>query len=190
MKGYTVIEVMVVLGTIAVLAAVGVLGLRGADEREQLVAAQRQLLGDLRITQNKAISGREKAGFGIKKESDSAYAIYRYRFSDLTDCSPSTASYDCPGDETSCSYCWEKVGDDISFKSSFVSFAPTTSFNIYFFRPPNTGTARLVTVPDDPLSAGLVESSVAITLTHERLPASSKRIVVEAVGDIAKVYED
>lgn len=187
MRGYTVLELMIVISTIAILSMMGIIGLRGASEREQLAAASRQLLGDLVSTRNKATSGMSKAGFSLEKSSADSYKIFKYNFvscSDPVDC----GNYcdDCPGGATDCQYCKEEIGTFYFNNPSTVP--PTrsvvsidTDFSVYFFRAPRIGKAL---INNDPSI-----DSLEIILNHAKLPFT-KKIKVEGAGEAVKIYEE
>ena len=190
MKGYTVLELMIVISTIAILSMMGIVGLRGASEREQLAAAGRQLLGDLKSTQNKAVSGMGKAGFSLEKSSSDSYKIFTLKYSfascpgGATDCGHYCD--DCPGDAADCQYCKEELG------TFYFSNPPTvpparsvvsidTDFSIYFFRAPHIGKAL---INNDPLI-----DSLEIVLNHARLPFT-KKIKIEGADVAVRIYEE
>ena len=181
MRGYTIVELMIVISTIAILSLMGIVGMRGAGEREELAAAGRQLLGDLISTQNKASAGYKKAGFSLEGGAGNSYKIFAY-FYDYSSCSGDEGSweYDCPGGESLCSWCKEEMAE-ILFTSSQVEIDSPPSFSVYFFRPPNIGKARI-------LEDGTEVDQLEIVLKHSKLPFS-KRIIVESPTAV-KVYEE
>jgi prepilin-type N-terminal cleavage/methylation domain-containing protein len=181
MKGYTLVELMIVVGVITTLSIIALVGIRGAAEREELVAAGRQLVGDLVSAQNKASSGKDKAGFAVEKTSATSYrtVVYKYSYAsclagEVLDCSGDYCD-DCPSGETNCSYCRELVGE-FSFASPQVTIDSPADFSVYFFRPPNIGRALLSL---DPLR---------ITLLHTGL-GFEKTVVVRGTSPV-QIYEE
>lgn len=194
MRGYTLLELMIVISTIAILSMMGIIGFRGASEREQLAAASRQLLGDLKSTQNKAVSGMGKAGFSLEKSGVNSYKMFIYKYSfdtcpdGETECTEGYCN-DCPGGASACSYCKEEIG------TSYFNNPPTTpptrsvvtidapdAFSVYFFRPPNMGKALIK-------ENGVEVESLEVILKHTRLPTSEKKVIIEGT-EAVKIYEE
>ena len=184
MKGYTLIELMVVISTITILSLIGIVGIRGAMEREELAAASRQLVGDFLSLQNKASAGMKSAGFSLERgENEDFYRIYKYLYTDFSPCGGEASGeweYDCPGGEALCGYCKTEV-NRIYFPSPQVYFESPASFAVYFFRPPNIGKARI-------LREGVEGDRLEIVLKHEKLPFS-KTVVIESERTV-KIYEE
>jgi len=182
MKGYTVLELMIVMGTIAILSMMGLVGIRGASEREALAAASRQLLGDLISTQNKATSGYKKAGFSLASSGGNSYKIYAYHYDDFSFCggvATDSWEYDCPGGAGSCGFCKEEIAN-ITLTSPKVEITSPSSFEVYFFRPPNMGKALI--------NGGAGPDPLEITLKHTKLPFEKKVIV--AGTEAVRIYEE
>lgn len=181
MRGYTIVELMIVIGVITTLSVISLVGIRGAAEREELVAASRQLAGDLISAQNKASSGKSKAGFEVVSTGATGYKMNVYKYS-YDSCLPPAEAIDCvddycddcPSGEASCTYCKEEVSE-FSFNSPQVQIVSPASFSVYFFRPPNMGRALLSV---DPLE---------ITLQHEL--GFEKKVVVSG-ADTVQIYEE
>lgn len=183
MRGYTIVELMIVIGVITLLSTITLVGIRGAGEREELVAASRQLVGDLVSAQNKASSGKNKAGFEVERTGPSSYRILVYKYS-YSFCPAPGAEIDCnvggnrcddcPSGETTCFYCREVLSES-SFASTQVTILSPASFSVYFFRPPNMGRALLSA---DPLE---------ITLQHE---LGFEKTIVVSGADTVQIYEE
>lgn len=61
--GFTLLEVLVAATIISLLSGISLVGYNRFQERQQLVAAKEQLRNDLRLTQQKALSGEKPAGW-------------------------------------------------------------------------------------------------------------------------------
>lgn len=192
-KGYSMIELVLVLGVLAVLMFLTVSGLRGSQEREDLVTAQRKLLGDFKSVQVKALAGVEAAGFGIEHnlgvDGKSQYRTVQYRY-DLeieTECTDLGGTWDewaddCPSGESSCFYC--KIDLNTMSLSEFTSprekvgFTDDPSeFSVYFFRAPNTGQGKII-VP---------ASTETLTLTLEHQNGQTVTIEIDTAGLVAQI---
>lgn len=84
--GYTLIELMVSIGIMSLLFTLGYASLRDFSRRQALSAVERRLGGELRLAQEKALSGQkpvsdkcdppqELVGYQFKVVSDSQYVI-------------------------------------------------------------------------------------------------------------------
>jgi len=62
-SGFTLLEVLVAITIIALLSGISLVGYNRFQERQQLVSAKEQLRSDLRLTQQKALSGEKPAGW-------------------------------------------------------------------------------------------------------------------------------
>ena len=61
--GFTLLEVLVAATVISLLSGISLVGYNRFQERQQLVAVKEQLRNDLRLTQQKALSGEKPAGW-------------------------------------------------------------------------------------------------------------------------------
>lgn len=190
--GYSVIELVIVMGIIVSLFGLAVIGFRGSKDREELVAAQRQLIGDLKSAQAKAVSGLDAAGYGVEYLDPASYRTIAYRY-DLTGASCAAAGgseddswpLDCPGGIGTCSVC--KVPLEtilLSEASPRVSFAGGTEFNVYFYRTPGSGQGILLLIGGTgPLPAG---DAIQIVLEHGQTN-DQLAVKIDTSGTIAQI---
>ena len=192
-KGYSMIELVLVMGVLVVLMLLTVTGLRGSQEREDLVAAQRKLLGDFKSVQAKAVAGMEAAGFGIEHnlgvDGKSQYRLVQYRYDletegECTDLGGTWADWadDCPSGESSCFYCKIDLNTmslaEFSSPREKVGFIDDLSeFSVYFFRAPNTGQGKII----------LPESTETLTLTLEHQNGQTVTLEIDTTGLVAQI---
>lgn len=84
-RGYTLIEILIVLSVIGILTAVGFAGYRDFSRRQSLAGIVKQVQGDLRLAQQLSLSGVKPDGcstnpldgirFGITTTTPSVYTI-------------------------------------------------------------------------------------------------------------------
>lgn len=84
-KGFTLIEVLIVIVILGIIMGVGAVQFREFSKRQALVSAKRQLLADIRSAQADAINGRKPAactgtllgyGFRVVQGSPAEYEIF------------------------------------------------------------------------------------------------------------------
>ncbi|MBI5874445.1 MAG: prepilin-type N-terminal cleavage/methylation domain-containing protein [Deltaproteobacteria bacterium] len=86
-RGFSLIELLVVVALIAIIAAIAMMG-RDTYQGRQLKAASQQLYGDLQkvrvdaMTKSNAANSR---GFGIRFTSSSAYRVFEFNDSNTAD---------------------------------------------------------------------------------------------------------
>lgn len=79
--GFTLIEMVIVIATMALLFGLGSANYRDFQRRQQLESTVREFKGDLRLAQQLAISGKKPtgcttlAGYRIRRTSNSSYEI-------------------------------------------------------------------------------------------------------------------
>lgn len=194
--GYSMIELIVVMGIITTLFGIVVVGFRGSQGREELIAAQRMVIGDLKSAQAKAVSGLDAAGYGVKYvEPDpgglrNTYKIVAYRFDTLgADCGGVEVSgwtLDCPDEAGSCSVCKVDLKTvSLSQISLKVEFWAGQVFNVYFFRPPSSGQARLLLPDDQPFPAG-GGKIIQVVLQHDD-SLEQKALRIDTSGKVAQI---
>lgn len=83
-RGFTLIEVLIVIVILGVIMAVGSVRFREFERRQAVVSAKRQLLGDVRAAQSDAVSGRKPTGctgtlqgYGFQVTGTAGPASYR-----------------------------------------------------------------------------------------------------------------
>ena len=65
-KGYTLIELLVGISIIAIIFGVGFVSYREFSRRQSLTGVTKQLVGDLRLAQQLALTGQnQKVGFAL-----------------------------------------------------------------------------------------------------------------------------
>jgi len=81
-KGYTLIEILVTLTIIGLLFSFGFAGFRDFSRRQEVVGAGRKVIGDLRLAQQKSLSGEKPSGctgslstYDFKRVDASSYQI-------------------------------------------------------------------------------------------------------------------
>lgn len=84
-RGYTLIELLIVLFIMAVLLGTAVMSYRDFNRRQVVTSAVRQIRADLRLAQSEALAGRKPAGcdtstrtlnsYSFRRVSASSYAI-------------------------------------------------------------------------------------------------------------------
>ena len=62
MKGYTFVEILVVLLIMTIFLGVGVVSFRGFERRQEVEAGAREIISNLRLAQNEASAGVKPAG--------------------------------------------------------------------------------------------------------------------------------
>ncbi|OGM33068.1 hypothetical protein A2803_03040 [Candidatus Woesebacteria bacterium RIFCSPHIGHO2_01_FULL_44_21] len=83
-RGFTLIEVLIVIVILGIIMAVGSVQFREFERRQAVVAAKRQVLADVRAAQADAASGRKPAGctgtlmgYGFEVTGTASPASYR-----------------------------------------------------------------------------------------------------------------
>lgn len=61
-RGYTLIEVLIVVSILTIIFTVGFARYRDYERRQKVVTITRQVKGDLRLAQEEALSGRKPSG--------------------------------------------------------------------------------------------------------------------------------
>ena len=85
-KGYTLIELLIGLSVIAIVFSTGFVNFRDFSRRQALIGAAREISGELRLAQEKALSGQKPdhlncntpntlAGFNFRIDSPNSYVI-------------------------------------------------------------------------------------------------------------------
>ena len=80
-NGYTLIELLVVISIMGIIFSTGYVGFREFSRRQALVALARNVRADLRLAQQKALSGEKTgacailAGYDFRVDSSTAYSI-------------------------------------------------------------------------------------------------------------------
>lgn len=182
--GYSVIELVAVISIMLVLFFLTVGGLRGSQEHEDLIAAQRILVGDLRGMQTKAITGVDAAGYGVSSNGGSEYQTVAYRYNLPEDsCSGEFVAgwdRDCPGETTTCSVCkliLRAVSlNQVALPRINIGFPDPTSFEIYFYRAPSNGRGEIIDAAQ----------SLIIGLEHAK-SGEKVGVSVDASGSLAQV---
>jgi prepilin-type N-terminal cleavage/methylation domain-containing protein len=185
-SGYTLIELIAVMGIMATVFALTFVGIRGSREREELVAAQQQLVGDLRSAQAKAVSGVDAAGYGLEYDNESTYDIVAYRYDlDETGClgfgdwqAEGTWDRDCPEGAGTCGVCKVTLQtvslSQASQPRETVKFSSPASFSVYFYRAPNSGQGEIL------------DGTSPITLEH-RKNGTTAQVQIDVSGPIAQI---
>ncbi|MBI3396851.1 prepilin-type N-terminal cleavage/methylation domain-containing protein [Candidatus Woesebacteria bacterium] len=81
LKGFTLIEILVVLGLVGLMTLIGTANLREYQRRQLVAAAVKQFSGDLSYARQLALTGKKPAGCGVldgydvKYVSSTAYSI-------------------------------------------------------------------------------------------------------------------
>lgn len=68
-KGYTLIEILIVLGIMGILFSVGFAGFRDFSRRQVLAGVVKQIQGDIRSAQQMALSGQKPSGLSCRTEN-------------------------------------------------------------------------------------------------------------------------
>lgn len=82
-KGFTIVELLVVIVIISMVMAAGSIGYRQFAQRQKIVNLKRQVVGDIRAAQSDAASGRKPAGcsdtlegYAFTVTSPTSYKVY------------------------------------------------------------------------------------------------------------------
>ncbi len=92
-KGFTIIELVLVIGIIAILSVVSLIGLSGRKNKTELDGATKQITALLREAQSKSVSQINGSAWGVHFENSTATAPFYALFSGLTYASTSATSY-------------------------------------------------------------------------------------------------
>ena len=152
-KGFSLVEMMVVVVIIGILATVMILNFRGSGSQMALRQVTQQVMSDIRRAQSLAIAstqfeGEMKCGFGIYYVDSTTYAIYTG--DTVGDCDTENRNFELGIDQT---YRGLTMADrQIVFRQSFPDI---------FFEPPDPKTyidnSSLLSGPNAEIKLGIVD---------------------------------
>lgn len=154
-KGYTLVELLVVMFVLVTIMGIGVLSYRDFNRRQQVIAAARLLRSDLRLAQTESLAGKKP------ENCDTATSVLNgYNFRRL-----SSTSYTV---EAVC------VNPNRTVTVRTVNLPPNTTmnnFNTIFFKPIGDGTS--------------IPSGSSITITVNGTGTSYTEVItIRSSGDI------
>lgn len=75
--GYTLLEIVVVLGMMAVLITLAAPAYRGFERRKSLEENRTAVVDALRLAQSRAVTGRSDASWGVKLLAPATFVVFR-----------------------------------------------------------------------------------------------------------------
>jgi len=145
-RGFTVIELVLVLGIIAVLSFVSFLGLSGRKSKTQLDGAAKQMVSLLREAQSRSVSQSGSIIWGVRFENSTTTSPFYALFSGNSySTSTEMGHYALPSDivyTTSTLAAGAIV--DITFAQISGAASTSTSVGIHLFSQPNSSSTITV----------------------------------------------
>lgn len=146
--GYTLVEMMVVVGIISAVATIGFYGIQGNRDATNLQNAKNDLQNILRAAHNRAVSGEGSADQTITISADGrSYIISATKYnSSSASCVSPWSSFVCGADWTCCAEagtcCSKTTTYDTVVLPTGVTLSPAAA-TITFARTPNTNRFRV-----------------------------------------------
>lgn len=117
-KGFTLVELLVSIGIISIIIAIGSFGYRDFARRQNVAATAKQVVGDLRLAQQYALSGHKPSGCTGTLERFEFTRVNNNSYSISVKCSTASAgvkSSNLPQDVTISSFSPTISNDTIGF---------------------------------------------------------------------------
>ncbi len=145
-RGFTVIELMLVIGIIAILSVVSFVGLSGRKSKTELDGVSKQMVSLLREAQSRSVSQSSSTIWGVRFENSTATTPFYALFSgDSYSTSTEAGHYALPSDMAYATGTLASGASvDITFAQISGAASATASITVYLVSQPDSSSTLTV----------------------------------------------